>query len=525
MDIDRRIRARATAAAAVAVVAALATAGCADVGRDEPEGSAGPAGGTLTVAVAAPATGINPASVNTAFWNYALLAYEPLLYRDDQGEIQPALAEEWALEDDNTRFTLTLRDDVTFADGTPVDADAVVASLEHCRSDASVNAQTMRGVDAIEASGDLTVEVTLSVPNPLFDLQMTQIGGCGMIISPAGLADVDALTVDAESAGAGAYVYQPAESVAGDHYTYTANPTYYEPGRQHFDEIVLRVIANPQAALSALQTGQVDMTNGDLTTMAQAGQQGFELAWTPFVWSGLNLIDRDGALTPALADARVRQAINLAIDRESISSALLGEYGVASSQPSAEGFDGYVADLTDAYPYDPERARELLAEAGYADGFTLPTLTVAFGGLDTITTAVQPMLAEVGITMDVTVTTDEDSYIDGMVNQQHSATAVGYGSQPMYLMGQALVLPDALPFNGFGTDDPEALALLDAITVAGPDDREEAAQALNAYLVEEAWFAPVAFGPVMYYARAGLGGVQVNGGAPTISLLDLYEES
>lgn len=517
------------AAAVLAVVTAvpLVLSGCADAGR-EPTTSTSPTDGgtvrgdTLTIALSAPATGINPASVNTAFGTYALLAYEPLVYKATGGAVEPALAESWEINDDNTQIDFTIRDGVSFTDGSPVTAEAVKASLDHCASEASVNRQTMAKVESVTATEDGVVSVALLEPNPSIESMLSQTGGCGMIISPSGLAEVDDLTVDNDSAGAGAYIYRAAESVPGDTYTYVANPDYYDKdGKQHYERIVLRVITNAQAALNAVQTGQVDITVGDLTTAAQAKEAGLNLAWTPFIWAGLNLIDRGGETTPALGDVRVRQAINHAIDRESVATALLGEFGVPTAQIAAEGFDGHSEELADAYPFDPDKAKQLLAEAGYADGFTLPVMTVAFGGLDVLVTAITPMLAEVGITVDATVATDEKTYIDGMVNRQYSAVAVGYGSQPMYEMAQNLVVPTGVPFNGFGTEDPDALAILDDLARATGDEQRARAVDLSTYLTEQAWFAPVMFGPQISYYRDTVTGIEISGASPTVQVLDV----
>jgi peptide/nickel transport system substrate-binding protein len=222
-----------------------------------------------------------------------------------------------------------------------------------------------------------------------------------------------------------------------------------------------------------------------------------------------------------MGDVRVRQAINYAINRAAIAQAVLGEFGVPTSSPSAEGYDGYTAEAIDAYPYDPAKAKALLAEAGYGDGVDIPVVTVAWGGLDTLTTAITPMLAEVGINLVTTTTTDEKAYADGATNRQYSAVAVGYGSLPMFRMGTDLVLPDARPFNGFGTDDPEAMALFEDLRTASGDDVAAKAQALNTYLVDNAWFAPILFSPILYYAKPEITGLDVSGGRSTVSILDL----
>ena len=492
----------------------------------EPSGSAAPVpakGDTLTIALQAPATGLNPASVNTAFWTYAILAYEPLVYRGPDGELQPALAQEWKVTDGNTKVDLTIRKGVTFSDGEAVTPDAVKKSLEYCASDKSVNAASLKDVSKIEVSGDHVV-LTLSEADPTIEQALTQTTGCGMIISPKGVDAAADLTVDTTSAGAGAYVYQPGDSVAGDHYTYTANPTYWDPSKQHYQKVVLRVIADPQATINALKTGQVDFAAGDVSTAAQAKSANLQIAFTPFVWSGLNLIDRNGTLTKAMGDVRVRQAINYAIDRKTLAAAVGGGYFTPSSQVSAEGFDGYVPALDDRYPYDIAKAKQLLTEAGYPDGVDIPVLSVKFGSFQTVSTALTQMLAPAGIRLKVTMTTDEKGYFTGMTNQQYSAVTVGYGSQPMYQMASALVKPDGGVFNGFKTDDPKALALLKTLQTSSGDAAAPAAQALETYLVEQAWFAPIAFGPVLFYGRSGLGGIQVSGKAPTISPLDLYNQ-
>ncbi|MDR0436127.1 MAG: ABC transporter substrate-binding protein [Propionibacteriaceae bacterium] len=513
---------------AIAAALALSVTGCSNDSTDTPPGgstTSGTQAEKLTIAVTAPATGINPASVNTAFISFVLPAYEPLVYYGPGGVYEPALAKSWEMAAGNTAISLELRDDVKFSDGTPVNAAAVKASLEYCASPDSRNALALRDLESIEITGDYSLTLKLKQSNPLAMNMVSQELGCGMIISPAGLADVENLTVDNPSAGAGPYMYDPTQSVPGDTYTYVARDDYYNPAKQHFETIVIKVIMESQAALNALVTGQVDMAIGDISTAQQAaGNSSINMTWRPTVWAGLNLIDRMGELNPAMGDVRVRQAINYAINREAISAAILGPFGVTTSSPSAEGHDGWTEAAQQYYNYDPEKAKALLAEAGYADGITIKVCTVAWGGLDILVTAITPMLAEVGITLDTLVTTDEKAYAEGAVNRQNSAVAVGYGSLPMFRMGTDLVLPDARPFNGFGTDDPGAMALFEELRVASPETAVEKAQALNTYLVENAWFAPVLFTPILLYSRPGIGGLDISGGRVTVSVIDLYLE-
>lgn len=531
MNTSRQRRRWHIGALAVALVGATSLAsGCAPAASDptpaDPSASSTTTavqGDTLTIAMQTASPSVNPATVDVAFVNFTLLAYEPLIYRASDGSLQPALAESWTMSNENTQLDLTLRPGVTFADGTPVDAAAVKGSLEYMIAAKGPNSQYLAAVSDIATPSDLSLTITLSQPVPLLPDLLTQSYGIGQVISPAGVAKPDALTVQNPSAGAGAYVFDPGQTVAGDHYTYTANPTYYDPSKQHYRTVVLKVFENSQAALNAITTGQVDVVPGDATTAAQAKAAGLQIAQIPFVWSGLNLIDRGGEVSKPLGDLRVRQAINYALDRKTLATAVLGEYGVPTTTTVVEGADGWSREAADRYPYDVAKAKALLAEAGYPDGFELPVLSIHYGGIDTMAEAMSAQLAEVGITLTFTYVTDAQAYVTAASDHSFPAVAVGYGAQPIFIMGHGLFLPDATIFNGFGTQDAELSALFDKAAAADPTERAKLDQQIELWLVDQAWFAPVAFAPVLYYAKADLGGLAVSPDAPVATPLDWYE--
>jgi peptide/nickel transport system substrate-binding protein len=481
-------------------------------------------GDRLTIAAAAPPNSLDPGTVDNAFTTYTLLAYDPLIYRAADGSLEPDLAESWELVGDtNQQLDITLRGDATFSDGSKVTAEAVKASLEYAQSAPGAQAPMLAGM-AFEVTDPTSITITSATPNPLLAETFTQFYGVGQIISPTGLADPAALAADAESQGAGPYVLDPSDTVAGDHYTYTARDDYFDTVRQHYKKIVVRVIANAQASLNALKTGQVDVViGGDATVASQVEAAGMNVAAVPFVFQGLNLLDRDGTVREPLGDVRVRQAINYAIDRETVTQAVLGDFGVPTTQTVVEGGDGYSETAAERYPYDVEKAKELLAEAGYADGFTLEVTSIQFAGIDTMAQAIQGQLAEVGITVELTTRTDVAAYIQDMTGGEFPAAAVGYGAQPLFLMGQGLFLPTAPVFNGFHTADPTVAELYTQAAAADPKTRADLDRQLQEYLVENAWFTPVAFSPVLYYSRADLGGVEVSGAAPVATPLDWYD--
>ncbi|MET0819913.1 MAG: ABC transporter substrate-binding protein [Aeromicrobium sp.] len=514
---------------AAATLAALTLTACAPRGSDSEAAAGGAtgepvAGDTLTVAMPSPPTSLDPAKNDAAFVSYTLLAYEPLIYRASDGRLRPALATSWSyVGTGNKQLDIELRKDATFADGTPVDAKAVKASLEYVRSSQGSSAQLLSTVKSIDVRGQFSLSVKLSSPNPMLPDVLTQSYGAGQIISPAGLADPAALTAGSKSFGAGAYVLDPSKTVAGDHYTYTANQKYFDKSKQHYKKIEIRVIANSQAALNALTTGQVDAAVGDLTTAQQAKSTGLQIARIPTIWQGLNLIDRSGTVSKPLGDVRVRRAINFAIDRSAISKALLGDNGVPTTQVAVPGGDGYSKKAAEQYPYDPEKARQLLAEAGYADGFELKVLAIKLAGMDAVVQAMVPQLEKVGIKVELTVASDAQTYIAGASDGSFPAVAVGYGAQPVHILGQGLFLPDAPVFNGFHSKDEQLISLYEQAAAAPASKRSELDRAIIERLTDQAWFAPVTFAPVFYYARPDLGGVKVSPDAPVASPLDWYD--
>lgn len=510
-------------------VVALVASGCSDAAKKDASPTSGASGkpvpgDTLTVGLQAPATSINPATINTAFVTYTQLAYEPLTYRTSEGAIEPALASSWKyVGDDNKQFDMTIRSGVDFADGTPVDAKAVKASLDYVRGAKGSNSQFLAMVRSIEVTGPQKISIKLSESNPMLPEMLSQSYGIGSIISPAGLKNPKKLTVQEPSHGAGAYVFDPKGTVAGDHYAYTANPRYYDKSKQHYKKVVVKVIANPQAALNAVKTGQVDAIAGDASTSTQAKKSGLQIAETPFVWSGLNLIDRGGEVSKPLGELKVRQAINYAIDRKTLSEALVGDYGSPTNTTVVKGSDAWSQEAEERYPYDPAKAKKLLSEAGYPEGFELKVLSIRFAGIDKTTEALQPQLEKVGIRIKPTYVTDEQSYVTKSTDKSFPATTVGYGAQPMYLMGQGLFLPGAMPFNGFKTESPELSKMYADAAAAPPQERKAIDQKMQKWLVDNAWFAPVAFTPVFYYAKPDLGGVKVSAKAPVATALDWYE--
>ncbi|WP_330350967.1 ABC transporter substrate-binding protein [Streptomyces sp. NBC_00582] len=517
-------RTRRTALAALCAALSLTLAACGGGKGTAGAQSTGKAvpGDTLTVAEQQAPPTMNPGSLDLGFVDFTMLSYESLFYLSPEGKVEPALAKSWKyVGTGNTELSVTLRSGVKFADGTAVTADAVKASLEYAKKAQGNQAHYLTDA-TITATGPLALTIKLAEPNPILPTLLTQSYGIGQIISPKGLASASSLTPTKTSQGAGPYIYEPSDSVAGDHYTYTANPNYYDKSKQHYKKIVIRIVQNGQTAVNAMKTGQIDVYKGDYTSAASAKSAGMSTVGLPVILQGLSLIDREGEVSKPLGDVRVRQAINYAIDREAVTKALLGSSGTPTTQTVIKGGDGYSEDMADHYPYNPTKAKQLLKEAGYADGFELPVLAATFVGFDTMAEAIAGQLSKVGIKVKVTAVTSITSFVENQTNHKYPAVSGGFTEEPMYLEGLDLFMPGSKVFNGFGTTSPELTKLFDEAAAAAPDKRADLDRQMQEYLVKNAWFAPVAFTPVNYYVRPGIGGVKVSAGAPFASPLAFY---
>ena len=509
----------ARAAAALVLASALAVAGCSASGQ-----AAGVTATTKTLNIGTsypPTPNLDPGNANGANLWFLELAYEPLIKQAADGTLQPGLATSWKyVGSGNTVFELKLRANVKFSDGTPLTAEVVKANLDRFRSDAKLStAAELADVSAVTVIDADTVRLSLSKPNPMIAEMLSEFYGAGDLVSGAGLADASRL--DTKTFGAGPYVLDSARTVDGDYYTFTRNPDYWAPAQVHFDTVVVKVLPNPNSALAALQTGQVDVIQGTPTTDTAAKSAGLQVVSVPQTFVGLALADRAGAVTPALGDVRVRQALNYAVNRKQIADALVGTYGgpTPTEQIVLPGQDGY-HDQT-LYPYDPDKAKQLLREAGYPNGFTLPV--DSFSGPSGTTPLLQVManqFAAVGVRLQISDTSDTNKYIQDMVSGRFPAYGIAFGTLPVYLMGPLLFLPAANPFNPFHSTDPTLESLYGQAAPAGQAERANLDQQIVARLAEQAWFVPVLFQPVSYYARQGVSGVVATPSRPSPNPLE-----
>ncbi|WP_310462399.1 ABC transporter substrate-binding protein [Sphaerotilus sp.] len=294
-------------------------------------------------------------------------AYEPLIRVRADGSFEAALATAWEMSADSKEATFTLRKDARFSDGEPVTAEAARKSIEYWRNKKGPFSVNLANVTSIDVLDTHRFKIKLSSPNPALLNLFEAYWLSGDLISPKALDKPDQLGT--QTFGAGPYKLDPAATVTGKTYTYVPNEHYYDKSRIQWDKIVLSVFEDQNSAIQAMKAGQVKLLVSDpVTGHANATKldKNMRIVSEPVQWSGLVIVDRDGTINPALKDVRVRQAINHAIDRKLIAKALLGHYADPSAQLQGKGFLGHDPANDTRYPYDPAKAKALLAEAGYA---------------------------------------------------------------------------------------------------------------------------------------------------------------
>lgn len=466
--------------AAIAVVALLLS-GCttASGGGDDSE-----------TAVLRLGWGVAPASLDPAeiqegqsiLFEQAL--YDSLLTTSPDGQLQPGLASEWSYNEDLTELTLTLRDGVTFTDGSPVDAAAVVAGIEHIQQGTSTGSQYASSITAADAVDDGAVVLTLSEPDPSLLYSLSTYAG--FIASPQA---IESGTLAESPVGSGPYVLDESRTDTGVTYAFTRNEDYWDAAEYPYEEVVITIFDDDTAKFNALSSGQVDGMFGTTQKIAAAKAAGLNVAiGSPVEWRGLLLNDRLGQAVPALSDMRVRQAINYAFDRQGILDALFEGEGVPTTQVFNPAGAAWNEDVNDAYPYDPDKARELLAEAGFPDGFDLPVATYP-GLMDEVNPIVEQQLGDVGIRVQWVVASPSSA----TVWQDMLGTPALVMSMGTYLSPWTDILNVAAPtamMNPQQIETPEFDAIIERIKTSTGDEQAGAYQNASKYLVDNAWFAP-----------------------------------
>jgi peptide/nickel transport system substrate-binding protein len=408
---------------------------------------------------------------------------DALVWTGPGGTYLPALATSWEPIDDTT-WRFNLREGVSFTNGEPFNAEVVKYTVERIK-DPELNSPAqplMTGrVQEVQVVDEYTVDFVTTVPYPGLPYDFTTMS----MVPPEYTQEVSVEEYGRNPIGLGAMKF--VEWVSGDHITLEANPDYWG-GKPDFDKMIIRFISDEATALAALQAGEIDFMfnlspeNSDtVENSPNAHVQGADGVRQVYL-----AMD---ALNPPFDDVRVRQAMNYAVDVPALQDALLEGTGariVGAFWPSTVGFDSSITP----YPYDPEKARALLAEAGYPDGFStqLHNTPAGEGIINTLdlSEAIQGFFADVGVNAEIALHENAEfwrmyhaqEFKDGMYIASWGA-GQAEGGHLMTLFHSST--------RGYYYQDPEADVLVEACTsTVERQAREDACAELQAFLQEEA---------------------------------------
>jgi peptide/nickel transport system substrate-binding protein len=378
----------------------------------------------LVMAREADATGLDP-HTQTAFASFRLLEliYEPLVNLDAELNVIPSLAESWEFNDDATQLTLNLRQGVTFHDGADFTAEDVVATFERILAEETAAAARANylSIESIDTPDDFTVVFNLSQADvPLLAALATTNAAI------ANKEDVESGAIATVANGTGPFVldnWTPDEIT-----TLSANENWWGEG-PFIDGVEIRIIPDENSILAALRAGTIDFAhlNDPLVATLLIGDPNIQLNRVPAIaYHVLQL----RAVVPPLDQLEVRQAISCAIDRQEVlDAASLGE-GTVTGPLTMAAFQ-LPTDEFLCYEKDLERARELMAQAGLEEGFTLHVIASNTEPPTSLEEAqsVQAQLAEIGITVEIEPL-ELSVYVDRWLAGDFEAAIAQNGGRP-----------------------------------------------------------------------------------------------
>jgi len=351
--------------------------------------------GHLRVGYFLPPRPVDPYTVpsTVAAYPYLTPLYDRLtqIVNGETGAVlAPMVASGWEFGPDGRSVTFTLRDDVTFSDGTKLDSAAVKASLERAmRLPGSTVSSYYSMVEGIDAVGPSTV--TIRTNRPASDLPYVLSGVEGMLISPNAVANPD---LDVRPVGSGPYVLDTLR--VGDSVSYVRREGYWDKSAQLPERITITGYADGNARMNALRSGQIDLAYVMPVDYAQASNlgRGFGFhSYPPSTAYAVNL----NTNSAEMARPEVRQALNFAIDRDGINKSILHGQCTPNAQAATPGMAGYLDEPPIRYDFDPERARQILASAGVT-GLELDIMAPArVSPVVEIATAVRSQFENIGI--------------------------------------------------------------------------------------------------------------------------------
>ena len=391
----------------------------------------------------------------TPTFNVLINIFDALLFKEADGTFTPGLAENWESVDDTT-WRFTLREGVTFHNGEPLTAEAVKFTVDRIL-DEETGSPIRRGfafIESVEVEDERTVVIRTNTPQPLAENYFSEL----LIVPPVYFQEVGAEAFASAPVGTGPYQVESWQrDVVLD---LSANESYWR-GAPDIGELEFRPVPEAITRFSSLSAGEADLVTSlppSLVASVEAAQnaQLKTVESARVIYIGIDTLQEG-----PLQDVRVRQALNYAVDVDAIVEGIFGGLTTPTSTLLTEIDFGYSSDVS-PYPFDPERARELLAEAGYADGFevTLGTPNGRYTSDVQVAQAVAAQLEDIGISVNQEVR-EYGAYVGELFSgNAPDLFLIGWGNAPLdadFILYPLLRTDELLSYFS----DPELDALLD----------------------------------------------------------------
>lgn len=419
--------------------------------------------------------------------------YEGLFMLTDAGTVEPVLVEDYTMSEDGLTYTFTLKDGVTFHSGDPLTAADVKYSIERVTAEDSQSSRksSLSSIESIETPDESTVVVTLSERSISLPYNLSYV----WIVNDA------ATDLTASEDGTGPYTLE--EWRRGSALALTPFEDYWGEAPTN-GGVLFRYFTDATALNNALLTGAIDIITSVQSPDALA-QFTSNPAFT--VTEGASTTKELLAYNDRVApfdNVLVRKALARAVDKERLLQSIWGEYGtlIGSFVPPT---DPWYVDLTGVDPYDPESAKQMLAEAGYPDGFTFTVDTPDYDPHPLVAQFLQNEFAKIGVTMNINIITANEWYTKIYQNHDFEATLqehvnhrdiVFYGNPDFY----------------WGYDNPEVIELIaEAETASSEEEQVAKLTKANRIIAETAASNWLYLYPQIVVSAANVTGYPVNG--------------
>ena len=412
--------------------------------------------------------------------------YDGLTDFDVSGKMTPALATTWSTVDDLT-WRFELRRDVHFHNGKSFNADAVAGTFAYLLSDAGrtqLMASRLSMIERVEVVSDYTVEFKTRFPDAILPKRLSLV----MIVEPETWATISIDAYALEPIGTGPYKLVQWGAGNARIVMAASNASWRNHGA--VDRVELRPLADPASRLQALMSGQVDIVwNIDPDVIALLESNGLRATTVDLPNVLAIALRTEGNPDSPMQDLRVRKALNYAVDKGAMADLILSGLVNPATQGATVGTVGFDATI-EGYPYDPDRARALLAEAGYPDGFAF-TIELTARLLPGDTLIFQKMaadLAAVGVDVeirDLPLAAWTRKYVANDWGQT-DAFSMTWNSAPMYDSIRPFEYYSCIKINPFFCDQDLAHRIVASNSVMDPGEREAVMRSIMADTVDAA---------------------------------------